>query len=930
MESVVRNTIILAIALFLLIIMTGCSDERIDTIFISSLACTEDAQCVCSDGEAACTDEVCQCKVTETETEIVEVERIVEIDVVCEDPTTDCDCNAAGGDASCTTAGTCQCTETEVVEVERECTEDIECLCIEGTPACVEKACTCTITETITITEIITEVVTVNSNSCAERPCADVEGLNAICNVDNECRYERLPPDTLECRPITRIELVKSLAQELEGFDSFIPPAGPTFPDVLPEDLGFKAVEFLVEQGIVDGNGNGFFQPEHPVSRAEVVRMVIKSIDGLSGYEPPPTPTFDDVQPEDWYYNYVEASVQLGLVYGLFDRAGNLNGRFGPGDSASDCLLRQLMDGIERGSCQVDGECDCGSATATPSCTDRQCYCFQDIPRDIPRIIFTRADQPTSQTLVKGEQGSHGVSVFVSTPNLADLTELKFMIYSTVTTVQLENIIESAWLYVDGVLVDGSFLSNVQVLSGSTRGDIEFSNFLAGLPALSTNEITLKLDLSSTLDVQVSFVAALVPCNESGFSNIAAEDQDANWLAANPVDMTDHVNPSCATINGPVTTVKLKGGSSATVEGSPDGGIVMAGSDNVFTTRYRLEATDEDRHTRRLTIINDLDGAFDSPTDTSALRMVGIRYKNGAGVDREALSFMVNGQMTLVNLDIFVREGEDYFVEIFAEVNTMGMVGPELSGAQFRLGILEDNTVATFESVGLSSSEADYNIPISGSENVQTFTVKKCRPYFSRLGNPTRLSNGTHTLYEQQVVVGQGCSVGFARMAWFVNFADANGGGELQLSDVRIVRNASQLTDVNIELVPSSNNGMWIIASFQQEEVVSYDPSGTIYSLQAQINGVETGDVIVTSLPGDPNPSSPNTMQLVNFDPTLGLFLSLSELQTELPPDRFIIWSDQSAEPHIFSTADGGSSADWSNGYQTGLEFLSPNVLSVN
>ncbi|MBN1258185.1 S-layer homology domain-containing protein, partial [Candidatus Peregrinibacteria bacterium] len=103
------------------------------------------------------------------------------------------------------------------------------------------------------------------------------------------------------------------------------------FTDV-PTDAWYAGyVQQLVDDGVFDAGTN--FRPNDNLNRAELVKIVVTAIDGLSGYEAPATPTFDDVAANAWYYDYVEAAVQLGIVNGYTDAAGNLTGKFGPGDT---------------------------------------------------------------------------------------------------------------------------------------------------------------------------------------------------------------------------------------------------------------------------------------------------------------------------------------------------------------------------------------------------------------------------------------------------------------------------------------------------------------------------------------------------------------------------------------------------------------------
>ena len=105
-----------------------------------------------------------------------------------------------------------------------------------------------------------------------------------------------------------------------------------TFNDVPSDAWYFDYIDTLVNdeyyQGIIDTAE--YFRPGDPINRAELVKMIITAIDGLYSYEAPARPTFKDVPDNTWYYKYVEAAVQLGIVSGYTDEEGNLTGEFGP------------------------------------------------------------------------------------------------------------------------------------------------------------------------------------------------------------------------------------------------------------------------------------------------------------------------------------------------------------------------------------------------------------------------------------------------------------------------------------------------------------------------------------------------------------------------------------------------------------------------
>lgn len=91
-------------------------------------------------------------------------------------------------------------------------------------------------------------------------------------------------------------------------------PPAQSFPDVGEWHWAFEYVERLYRLGVVDGLDGGGFGPELSLKRAELVKLLTC----LMG-EPQQTSgqVFEDVEPGDWYFGYVNRAAQLGIVTGV-------------------------------------------------------------------------------------------------------------------------------------------------------------------------------------------------------------------------------------------------------------------------------------------------------------------------------------------------------------------------------------------------------------------------------------------------------------------------------------------------------------------------------------------------------------------------------------------------------------------------------------
>lgn len=85
-----------------------------------------------------------------------------------------------------------------------------------------------------------------------------------------------------------------------------------------------EAIISLAAIGVISGQGEGRFNPEGTVTRAEFAKMLVSAL-SLSGTA---ENTFCDVTPSDWFYPYVNAAVACGIVSGIsadeFNPGGNV------------------------------------------------------------------------------------------------------------------------------------------------------------------------------------------------------------------------------------------------------------------------------------------------------------------------------------------------------------------------------------------------------------------------------------------------------------------------------------------------------------------------------------------------------------------------------------------------------------------------------
>ena len=98
------------------------------------------------------------------------------------------------------------------------------------------------------------------------------------------------------------------------------------FDDVSPEDWYFEAVDFVVAEELFTGVGEGRFEPATHMNRAMFV-TVLWRLDGSEAAAESATEPFSDVPEDGWYAEAVYWASGAGIV------SGSGEGRFSPNES---------------------------------------------------------------------------------------------------------------------------------------------------------------------------------------------------------------------------------------------------------------------------------------------------------------------------------------------------------------------------------------------------------------------------------------------------------------------------------------------------------------------------------------------------------------------------------------------------------------------
>ncbi len=142
----------------------------------------------------------------------------------------------------------------------------------------------------------------------------DDSGVSDLLNTDDHIQYlfgypeETFGPEN----NMTRAEVAQMFYNLLLDQDVTITK---TFDDVPAGAWYAKAVNTLASLGVVSGVGNGDFEPERSITRAEFTSIAMKFAEGKTGG----TNIFSDVKSTDWFYRAVVNSTQYGWIHGYGD-----------------------------------------------------------------------------------------------------------------------------------------------------------------------------------------------------------------------------------------------------------------------------------------------------------------------------------------------------------------------------------------------------------------------------------------------------------------------------------------------------------------------------------------------------------------------------------------------------------------------------------
>jgi hypothetical protein len=143
-------------------------------------------------------------------------------------------------------------------------------------------------------------------NAIAER------GITQGC--DTSSSYPKFCPDQFLTRGQAAAFIVRSV-----GLTPFFP-SGQSFSDTSREHTFFHHIEYLARQGIVTGFSDGTFRPDNAITRGEIAKIIINTLN-QQGFacQPSSTPVFSDVDNSHVFFPFIQCLAHYGITHGYSD-----------------------------------------------------------------------------------------------------------------------------------------------------------------------------------------------------------------------------------------------------------------------------------------------------------------------------------------------------------------------------------------------------------------------------------------------------------------------------------------------------------------------------------------------------------------------------------------------------------------------------------
>lgn len=367
--------------------------------------------------------------------------------------------------------------------------------------------------------------------------------------------------------PINRAEMSK-IAVKIAAMSDVIMDendlaGAPSYSDV-PSDQWFygyvsAASKAKIFEGYRDANGNltGDFGPGNLVNRAEASKILLLAA-GVPAMLTPAAP-FTDVNPSDWFYQYVTSAYNWSIIDGYKDGNGNLTGKFGPGDPVTRAQISKIAVLSQSPVDRITGETPSNMNSNSSNTNDNSSNANDNsvVTSDVTFVASVASSSPAPTTLATGTAYNTVLKVDLTAGDQEDVE---------VNGLTLNHRGISTNSVVSGVLV--------RDMDGMRHGNVvSFSDNDAYID-LSSDPIMVAAGTTQTIAIQVNFA------NPAGFSSGTFRVE----IPSDGIMATGADTMGTVTVNG---TFPLSGAEHSLVAGSNIANVTL---DNVAINTSKQNA----------------------------------------------------------------------------------------------------------------------------------------------------------------------------------------------------------------------------------------------------------------------------------------------------------------------------------------------------
>ncbi len=125
------------------------------------------------------------------------------------------------------------------------------------------------------------------------------------------------------------------------------------FSDIQNVAWAETAIETLAQMEIIQGRGNGMFDPDSSITREEFVKILILA---LELFDEDAQCSFEDVDKDQWYYKYIASAVEKDITKGISEEKFGVGINISRQDAATVCARAVESIGVVLSVEQAEGE----------------------------------------------------------------------------------------------------------------------------------------------------------------------------------------------------------------------------------------------------------------------------------------------------------------------------------------------------------------------------------------------------------------------------------------------------------------------------------------------------------------------------------------------------------------------------------------------